>query len=68
MRNSREDRGNGRLVDDLRENKCRNDPPAGLSYPTRVRGAVVGRLETVDLVRAISMMRQKSTEKQKDKP
>ena len=55
MQNSREDRGNGRLVDDSkRRNKCRDDPPAGLSYPTRVHGAVVGRLKTVDLVGAVS--------------
>lgn len=45
------DRSNGRLVDDSKRYKRRGNPPAGLSYPTRVHGAVVGRLETVDLVK-----------------
>ena len=45
------DRGNGRLVDDSKRYKRRDNPSAGLSYPTRVHGAVVGRLETVDLVK-----------------
>jgi len=53
------DRGNGRLVDDSKSNKCRDNPPAGLSYPTRVHGAVVGRLETVDLVDKVSLVRSR---------